>query len=54
MLLATKHKGPYVCEHLPEEGVVTLLFGVLKRHDSPLSVVTQLAVKALEKFLGDP
>ncbi|KAG0625392.1 hypothetical protein M758_2G051200 [Ceratodon purpureus] len=46
--------GAYVCEQLADQGVVTLLLGVLKRHESPLSVVTELAVKALEKFLDDP
>ena len=48
------YSGAYVCEQLADQGVVTLLLGVLKRHESPLSVVTELAVKALEKFLDDP
>ena len=48
------YSGAFVCEQLAEQGAVTLLLGVLKRHESPLSAVTELAVKALEKFLDDP
>ncbi|KAG0597876.1 hypothetical protein M758_12G027400 [Ceratodon purpureus] len=47
--------GSDVCEDLIQQGVtVPLLLEVLKRHESHLSVLTELAVKALEKFLDDP
>lgn len=48
------HSGSYVCERLAEQGAVTLLLKVLQQHENSLSVVTELAVKALEKFLDDP
>ena len=48
------HSGSLACEQLADRGAVTLLLKVLKHHESPLSDVTELAVKALEKFLDDP
>jgi hypothetical protein len=36
---------------LAEEGAVNVLLGVLKR---PMPIVTELAVRALEKFLDNP
>ncbi|KAG0553640.1 hypothetical protein KC19_12G027400 [Ceratodon purpureus] len=47
--------GSGICEHLVEQGVtVPLLLEVLKRHESPFSDLTELAVKALEKFMDEP
>jgi len=53
-MLLYLHSGSDACEQLVEEGVVNVLLEVLKHHENSLPIVTELAVKALEKFLDGP
>jgi len=46
--------GPVACSHLSDAGAVKLLLRVLSEHGSSLSTVTELAVKALVKFMDNP
>jgi len=46
--------GLTACSHLSDAGAVNLLLKVLSDHGNSLSTVTELAVKALVKFMDDP
>lgn len=48
------HAGHAAVSHLSENGAVSMLLNVLKDHDTSLSPVTELAVKALVKFMDEP
>jgi len=47
------YSGQAACLHLSDSGAIPMLLKVLTDHGSSLSPVTELAVKALVKFVDD-